>query len=163
MVDTAGSANITGAADLATTAVTASPAGNYPITVTDAGNLAAPNYDFPTADFKSGTLTVTARCATVAVGSTLPNSTYGQSVSFTVTVSGGGPTPPGTVQFVVDGTDLGSPVTLSGWQRNQPEHDAPGRGQPHGRGPVFGRSQLCGQLRQLHPGCQPGALEHRAG
>ena len=49
-----------GAADLATTAVTASPAGNYPITVTDAGNLAAPNYDFPTADFKSGTLTVTA-------------------------------------------------------------------------------------------------------
>ena len=152
-----------GAADLTTTAVTASPAGNYPITVTDAGNLAAPNYDFPAADFKSGTLTVTQGAATVAVGSTLPNSTYGQSVSFTVTVSGGGPTPQGTVQFVVDGTDLGSPVALSGWQRDQPEHDAPGRGQPHGRGPVFGRSQLCGQLGQLHPGRQPGALEHRAG
>jgi hypothetical protein len=51
----------------------------------------------------------------VAVGSKLPNSTYGQSVSFTVTVSGpsGAPTPHGTVQFVVDGSDLGSPVTLS--------------------------------------------------
>ena len=48
------------------------------------------------------------------MGSTLPNSTYGQSVSFTVTVSGGGPIPAGTVQFVVDGTDQGSPVALSG-------------------------------------------------
>ena len=50
----------------------------------------------------------------MAVGSTLPSSTYGQSVSFTVTVSGGGPMPQGTVQFVVDGTNFGSPVTLSG-------------------------------------------------
>ncbi len=82
------SANITGAADLSTTATIASPAGKYPITVTAAGTLAAPNYNFPSADFKSGTLTVTAGVATVAVGSKLPNSTYGQSVSFTVTVSG---------------------------------------------------------------------------
>ena len=29
-------------------------------------------------------------------------------------VSGGGPTPQGTVQFVVDGSNFGSPVTLSG-------------------------------------------------
>ena len=57
--DTAATANITGSADLSTTAVTASPAGNYPITVTDAGNLAAPNYNFPIASFQSGTLTVT--------------------------------------------------------------------------------------------------------
>jgi len=118
--ENAGSAKITGAPDLSTTATTASPAGTYPITVTDAGSLAAPNYDFPTAGFGSGTLTVTPGVATVGVGSTLPNSTYGQSVSFTVTVSGGGPTPGGAVQFVVDGTKLGSPVTLSGGSATSP-------------------------------------------
>jgi Bacterial Ig-like domain (group 3)/MBG domain (YGX type)/Dockerin type I domain len=112
--DTAGSSGITGSADLATTATTSSPAGKYPITVTNAGNLAAPNYNFPSADFGSATLTVTPGAATVVAGSTLPGSTYGQSVSFTVVVSGGGPTPGGTVQFVVDGTNVGSPVSLSG-------------------------------------------------
>jgi len=110
----AGSANITGSPDLSTKATTSSPAGMYSITVTDAGNLAAPNYDFPTADFKTGTLTVTPGVATVSVISTLPNSTYGQSVSFTVTVGGGGPTPEGTVQFVVNGAKFGAPVMLSG-------------------------------------------------
>ncbi len=50
--------------------------------------------------------------ASVRVGSSLPNSTYGQSVSFTVAVSGAGPMPTGTVQFLVDGTDFGSAVTL---------------------------------------------------
>ena len=97
------------------------------------------------ADFGSGTLTVTPGAVTVGVGSTLPNSTYGQSVSFTVTVSGGGPTPTGTVQFVVDGTRSGRAGHALGWQRDQSEHDAPGRGQPHGRGPVFGRSELRGE------------------
>jgi Ca2+-binding RTX toxin-like protein len=40
---------------------------------------------------------------------------YGQPVTFTATVSnisGTGVTPMGTVQFVVDGSDLGSPVTM---------------------------------------------------
>ena len=53
-----GSAGVTGTADLATTADMNSPAGSYPITVTDAGTLAAPNYDFPSASFGTGTLTV---------------------------------------------------------------------------------------------------------
>ena len=88
--DNATTAGITGSADLATTATTSSPAGDYPITVTDAGTLAAANYHFPAADFGTGTLTVTPFAASVAVGSTLPHSTYGQSVSFTVNVSGGG-------------------------------------------------------------------------
>jgi hypothetical protein len=118
--DTAATSNITGTANLSTTATPSSPAGSYPITVTDAGTLSAPNYSFPTADFGSGTLSVTAGAAGMAVGSTLPNSTYGQSVSFTVAVSGGGPTPTGTVQFLVDGTDLGSPVTLSGGAATSP-------------------------------------------
>ena len=50
----------------------------------------------------------------VSVSSSRPISTYGQSITFTATVSptGGGPTPPGTVQFVVDGSSLGSPIIL---------------------------------------------------
>ena len=131
--------------------------------MTDAGTLAAPNYDFPSGDFGTGTLTVTQGVATVEVGSTLPGSTYGQSVSFTVVVSGGGPTPQGTVQFVVDGSNFGSPVTLSGGDATSASTDAAGRGQPRDRGPVLGRPQLRGEHRQLHPGRQPGASEHRAG
>jgi hypothetical protein len=46
----------------------------------------------------------------------LPTSTYGQSVSFTVLVTGTGPTPTGTVQFLVDGTNFGSPVALAAGQ-----------------------------------------------
>ena len=50
----------------------------------------------------------------VSVSSSLPIPTYGQPVTFTANLSpiGTGPTPTGTVQFVVDGQDLGSPVTL---------------------------------------------------
>jgi hypothetical protein len=113
--DTASTSNITGAADLATTATTSSPEGNYPITVTSAGTLAAPNYDFPSADFGMGTLTVGLGTVNVIVGSSHPNSTYGQLVIFTVrvTASSGGPIPQGTVQFLVNGKDLGSAVKLS--------------------------------------------------
>jgi ELWxxDGT repeat protein len=56
----------------------------------------------------------------VRVDSTLSTSTYGQSVSFTVNVSGGGPTPTGTVQFLVDGADLGTDVTLAGGSATSP-------------------------------------------
>ena len=50
---------------------------------------------------------------TTTVSSTLNPSTYGQSVSFTATVSANSGTPTGTVQFAVDGTNFGSPVTLA--------------------------------------------------
>jgi hypothetical protein len=52
--------------------------------------------------------------ATVAIHSSLPSSTYGELVSFTATVNppSGGPSPTGTVQFVVDGSDFGGPVRL---------------------------------------------------
>ena len=49
---------------------------------------------------------------TASPGST---TTYGQSVSFTATVgppASGDPTPTGTVQFQIDGSNFGSPVTL---------------------------------------------------
>ncbi len=56
--------------------------------------------------------------STASVTSTLNPSTYGQAVSFTATVasitSEGGATPTGSVQFAIDGTNFGSPVTLSG-------------------------------------------------
>ena len=136
--DNAITAGITGSANLTTTATTSNPAGDYPITVTDAGTLAAVNYTFPSANFGTGTLTVTSAAASVAVGSTLPNSTYGQSVSFTVTVIGGGPTPTGTVQFLVDGTDYGTAVTLASGSADEPQHHAPGRGQPYDRGRLLG-------------------------
>ena len=65
----------------------------------------------------SGTLTVpsTSVNTTAAVSSSLNPSLFGQSVSFTATVSpASGTTPPaGSVQFVVDGVNLGSAVALS--------------------------------------------------
>jgi hypothetical protein len=107
------SAQITGAPTLTTTATAASPPGVYPISVVDAGTLSAPNYDFPASSFVNGMLTVLpASTANVVVGSTLPSSTYGQAVSFTAAVSGSGPVPTGTVQFLVDGATFGDPVML---------------------------------------------------
>jgi hypothetical protein len=126
--DTATSADITGSAVLTTTATTSSPAGSYPITVTGAGTSTAANYRFPAADFGSGTLTVSSNAASVVVGSTLSDSTYGQSVSFTVEVTGAGPTPTGTVQFLIDGTDFGSPIGLSGGAATSPSTTGLGAG-----------------------------------
>ncbi len=111
--DTAASADITGSADLTTTATINSAIGNYPITVTGAGTLTSPNYDFPSTDFKSGTLTITLGASDAVVGSTSQGSTYGQPVSFMVNVRGDGTTPQGTVQFVVNGNNFGTPVPLA--------------------------------------------------
>ncbi len=49
---------------------------------------------------------------TTTVSSSFNPSTYGQSISFTATVTANSGTPTGSVQFVVDGTNFGSPVTL---------------------------------------------------
>ncbi len=64
----------------------------------------------------SGGQVVNQASSTTTVGSTLNPSTYGQSVSFTANVAAAAPgsgTPTGTVQFNVDGTAFGSPVTLA--------------------------------------------------
>ena len=137
------SAGVTGSPTLTTTATAASAAGIYPITVVDAGTLSAPNYDFPASGFVSGTLTVTpATSASVVAGSTLPNSTYGQSIRFTATVSGGGPVPTGTVQFILDGTNFGGPVALvNGSATSNRDHHAECQ-YPRPRGPLFGRFGL---------------------
>jgi hypothetical protein len=57
-------------------------------------------------------MTVKANTTTMLVSSVNP-STVSQSVTFTATVGSSGGTPSGTVQFVIDGTNFGSPVTLS--------------------------------------------------
>jgi len=49
--------------------------------------------------------------SSTAVSSSLNPSTSGTSVTFTATVTGNSPT--GTVQFAIDGTNVGSPVALS--------------------------------------------------
>jgi CSLREA domain-containing protein/uncharacterized repeat protein (TIGR01451 family) len=61
--------------------------------------------------------TVNAANATVSVVSSANPSTFGQPVTFTATVTAAAPasgTPTGTVQFKVDGANLGAPVALSG-------------------------------------------------
>jgi hypothetical protein len=57
---------------------------------------------------------VQANGATVSVSGSPTSSVTGQTVTFTATVTGGSGTPTGTVQFQVDGSDAGPPVTLSG-------------------------------------------------
>jgi hypothetical protein len=104
---------VAGRPALSTTATTTSPLGNYPIVV-GLGTLAAANYDFPS--LVNGTLTVTSKeNATATVSRTVVNPVYGQSVSFTATLSPpnvGQPTPTGAVTFLVDGVAVGSPVPL---------------------------------------------------
>jgi hypothetical protein len=61
------------------------------------------------------TLTVTPSpyATTIAITPSIASPTYGEKLTFRAQVNSASPTPPsGTVQFEVDGNDLGSPVTL---------------------------------------------------
>src|SRR5262249_55402737 len=70
---------------------------------------------------------------TTVVGSANP-SVYGQPVTFTATVAPAGPgvggVPTGTVQFQIDGVNLGAPVPLSAGQATSVSLPAPAPG-PH--------------------------------
>ena len=84
--------------------------GTVTVTITDANGLVS-----------SSTATVTIPAignpnTTTTVSSDHPSgSTYGQSVEFTATISGGiSGTPTGSVQFEIDGADVGTPVTVGG-------------------------------------------------
>jgi hypothetical protein len=101
---------VTGTASLTTAATASSNVGSYPINVSQ-GTLAAANYTFT---FVGGTLLVSPLASTTVVTSSNASSAYGQSVTFTATVTpdtGAGPT--GTVEFVIDGSNA-SNVALSG-------------------------------------------------
>ncbi|WP_167558849.1 putative Ig domain-containing protein [Bradyrhizobium canariense] len=80
-----------------------SAAAAYTVTVTDADNATA------TATFS---LTVGASTTTAALASSQNPSSFGQAVTFTATVNGGGGTPSGTVTFNDAGTAIGT-ATLS--------------------------------------------------
>ena len=64
----------------------------------------------------SGGQTVNPAASTTTVASSLNPSIYGQAVTFTANVAAVSPgvgTPTGTVQFTIDGSNFGSPVTLA--------------------------------------------------
>ena len=58
--------------------------------------------------------TLTKLSSQTALESSKNPSLPGESVTFTATVTGTGPTPSGTVQFKIDGMDYGGAVTMSG-------------------------------------------------
>jgi hypothetical protein len=64
-------------------------------------------------DVDFGNRQLSADTTTVVTSSANP-AVYGDAVFFTATVSSDSGTPTGTVQFVVNGTNLGAPVALSG-------------------------------------------------
>ncbi|MEA2565281.1 MAG: hypothetical protein QOD49_458, partial [Actinomycetota bacterium] len=83
--------------------------GAHPVTATYLGNI-----DFVTSTSSPLSQVVKGFRTTTAVTSPVNPSLYGQPVTFTATVdSGGHGTPTGTVQFSIDGSDVGGGVTLT--------------------------------------------------
>ncbi len=88
----------------------------------------------------TNTSNVTATATAVTPGTA--SVSYGQSATFTATVSSAAGVPPdGSVQFLVNGADYGSPVALSG--ADSAACDLRAGGQLHDCGPVHGRCELC--------------------
>lgn len=81
--------------------------GTYTITV----NL---SHDSAPPQAVNSTATIGTAASTTTVVSSVNPSVAGQSVTFTATVTSGAGTPTGTVQFKIDGSNFGSPVTLIG-------------------------------------------------
>ena len=99
--------NASGQATFTTTSLTV---GNHVVKATYA---ASTNYATSFGTLSGGQVVNSGNSST-AVGSSANPSTFGQSVTFTATVSGALGTPTGTVQFNIDNSNVGSPVTLDG-------------------------------------------------
>ena len=103
-----GPVTLNGSGVAVSTTTTTLPAGHNTVTASYTA----------TGDFQnsSNTLTQTVNASTsTALSSSLNPSLVGQSVTFTATVTANnGTTPTGSVQFAVNGTALGGPVTLNG-------------------------------------------------
>jgi CSLREA domain-containing protein len=99
---------VSGNCTLAGTTVHITGAGSCTVTASQAGDA---NYDAAPDVARSFNI-AKAETAT-AVSSSANPSTSGQSVTFTATVTSAAGAPTGTVQFKVDGTNLGSPVALN--------------------------------------------------
>lgn len=97
-----------GAAPFGSCQVTSSSAGVKTLTASYAGDTHF------AASQASVTHTVSAATPTVALSSSAPSAVFGQPVTLTTTVTGSAGTPSGTVQFVIDGVNAGTAVTLSG-------------------------------------------------
>jgi hypothetical protein len=99
--------NATGACTVTGNTVHITGAGTCNVTASQAGDS---NYNAASAVTRSFNV---AKAATATAVSSSPNpSTSGQSVTLTATVTSSAGTPTGTIQFKVDGTNLGSPVSL---------------------------------------------------
>jgi hypothetical protein len=99
---------VTVAAGKAVVSTNALTAGSHNITAVYSGDT-----NYATATSNTVIQSVTNGSVTISVVSSLPTSTYGNSVTFTATVSGNGATPTGTVTFKDGATTLG-PGTLNG-------------------------------------------------
>ena len=96
-----------------TDANASSPVGTYAIVPTPAGAQLT-NYAVTA---HNGTLTIGIASSSATLATSANPALSGASVTFTMTVSAVSPatgTPTGNVQFTIDGSDVGSPVALSG-------------------------------------------------
>ena len=101
---------VTGAAEFTTEATSLSAPGTYAL-APSIGSLSAANYAFTT--FVDGTLTIDKANLTLTLSSSAnPAATYA-SLSFTVTATGDGSTPIGSVQLLTNGAACGAEVALS--------------------------------------------------
>ncbi len=140
------------------------PAGSYTITAEYTGDA---NYavTLPAAE-TSATLTVNQAATATSIAPGTATVSYGESATFTATVlSPAGVPPDGSVQFLVNGVDYGSPVALS--RRHGAGCDIRACGQLHDCGRVHRRCQLrsdpsvCGDQRRPHR--QSGRDHHFGG
>src|SRR5205823_1843493 len=98
----------TGNCTIAGNTVHLTGAGSCTITAAQPGNA-----NFNAAANVPQTFTITKANTATALLSSLNPSNFGQSVTFTATVTSGAGTPTGTVQFKDNGTNLGAPVALN--------------------------------------------------
>ena len=155
-ITTSGSCSGSGSGSAAITMT--SSTGTCSVIFNQAGGTNGSN-TYSAAPTVTDTVNATTATSTTSVSSSLNPSTYGQSVSFTATVTSGAT---GTVQFNVDGSAFGSPVTLLGRFGDFGQHlDADG-GNAHGHGGVLGRHELLGQHghAERRPGSQHGGRGH---
>jgi hypothetical protein len=93
--------------------------------VVDADQAGSADYS-PAVTARQSIEVSTISSAVTVTSSAIP-SVFGQATHATATVTGGG-TPEGVVQFAVDGTDVGSPVTLAVGSAQSPGLTEPGGG-----------------------------------
>jgi Bacterial Ig-like domain (group 3)/Kelch motif/Galactose oxidase, central domain len=113
-IGTVTSGTVSGGAATANFPLTGVSAGTYSINATYNPAPTNPNFTTSTAA-TPGTLSVSGASTTTTVTWSTTTPLFGQSVTFTAKIAPGSgtATPTGTVQFVVDGSNLGTPVSVA--------------------------------------------------